>query len=176
MRDRASIEKVRQFMRELGRTVQAPGRVYLTGGATAVLLGWRESTLDIDVKADPEPSGFFEALPALKNRIDINIELAAPDDFVPALPGWRERSQFVETDGSIDFFHYDFYGQAFSKIERWHERDKLDVTRMVADGLVKADLLWSLFSEIEAKLIRFPSINPETLRAKLRRFVEVGTI
>lgn len=115
MREATNADKVRRLMRELGRAVQSPGRVYFTGGATAVLLGWRDTTLDIDLKPDPEPIGFFEALPKLKNEIDINIELAAPDDFVPALPEWKERSQFIAKEGSLEFYHYDFYGQALSK-------------------------------------------------------------
>ncbi|MDQ7828028.1 MAG: hypothetical protein QN122_05460 [Armatimonadota bacterium] len=30
-----------------------PARVYFTGGATALLYGWRETTLDVDVKLVP---------------------------------------------------------------------------------------------------------------------------
>jgi hypothetical protein len=41
-------------MRALGRTAASPGRVFLTGGATAVLLGWRESTIDVDIKLVPD--------------------------------------------------------------------------------------------------------------------------
>ena len=67
MRAETSVNKINQFMGELGQAVRSPGRVYFTGGVTAVLLGWRETTLDLDLKADPEPQGFFEALPGLKN-------------------------------------------------------------------------------------------------------------
>jgi hypothetical protein len=66
-------------------------------------------TIDIDLKPDPEPPGFFEALPHLKEELDINIELACPDQFIPALPGWRERSLFVRREGPLEFFHYDPY-------------------------------------------------------------------
>ena len=68
---------------------------------SAVLMGWREMTLDVDLKADPEPAGFFEALPRLKDELDINIELASPDQFVPALPGWVERSPFIADHGLL---------------------------------------------------------------------------
>ena len=30
-----------------------------------------------------------------KDTLDVNVELAAPDQFIPALPGWRERSEFI---------------------------------------------------------------------------------
>ena len=63
--------------------MQSPGRVYLTGGATAVLHGWREMTIDIDLKADPQPAGFFEAIAHVKESESVNVELASTDDFIP---------------------------------------------------------------------------------------------
>jgi hypothetical protein len=176
MRGDANLEKVRQFMHELGRVVQSPGRVYFTGGATAVLLGWRNTTLDIDIKADPEPIGFFEALPKLKDRIDINVELAAPDDFVPALPGWRERSVKIAMEGKLEFYHYDFYGQAFSKLERFYDRDQADVRRMVNDGLIDGKKLRELITAVDEKFIRYPAVDPQTLRARVSKLAEEGTI
>ena len=167
MREATNADKVRLLMQELGRAVRSPGRVYFTGGASAVLLGWREMTIDIDLKPNPEPAGFFEALPRLKNQIDVNIELAAPDDFVPALPGWQERSLFICKEGQIEFFHYDFYGQALSKIERNYDRDKTDVRRMLGSGVVDPRRLRELFAEIESKLVRYPAIDPVHLRMRI---------
>jgi hypothetical protein len=48
MRDLADAAHIEQFMRTLGRAAQVEGRIYLTGGATAVLNGWRASTIDVD--------------------------------------------------------------------------------------------------------------------------------
>lgn len=169
MRALTSREKIDRLMTELGRTVRSPGRVYFTGGVSAVLLGWRDTTLDVDLKADPEPDGFFEALPRLKDAVDINIELAAPDDFIPALPGWRDRSQFIAQHGPLGFYHYDFYSQALSKIERNHERDQADVQRMLAGGLVQRDRLLVHFGEIESRLIRFPAIDADALRSRVEQ-------
>lgn len=50
MRQRLNEERLRAFMRGLAREATAEGRVYITGGGSAVLLGWRESTLDVDIK------------------------------------------------------------------------------------------------------------------------------
>jgi hypothetical protein len=163
-------------MRDLGAAVKSPGRIYFTGGVSAVLLGWRETTLDLDIKADPEPAGFFEALPKLKDRIDVNVELAAPDDFVPALPSWRERSMRIGVEGKLEFYHYDFYGQALSKLERFYDRDQIDIQRMVKDGLVEPKKLWDLFVAVEDKLIRYPAIHPETLRVRLNKLAEKGML
>jgi len=82
-RQRVDLETLRQFMQELARGVRGPGNIYLTGGATALLLGFREQTIDIDLKLDPEPEGAFEAIARLKDRLDVNLELASPDDFIP---------------------------------------------------------------------------------------------
>ena len=99
MRSETDQAKLQAFMKALGNRVRGPGRIYLTGGATAVLHGWRAMTIDIDLKPDPEPEGFFEALAELKNELDVNVELASPDNFVPAIPGWRERSVFIARHG-----------------------------------------------------------------------------
>jgi len=141
---------------------------------SAVLLGWRETTLDVDLKADPEPTGFFECLPRLKDALDINIELASPDQFVPPLPGWRERSQFIAQHGRLAFCHYDFYGQALSKIERAHARDRDDVGRMLESGLVKPERLLELFREAEPLLVRYPAIDAQRLRLRVSAIATGG--
>ena len=114
MRSHTDKAKLEKFMAALGSRVRGAGRIYLTGGATALLHGWRPTTIDIDLKPDPEPAGLFEALAVLKEELDVNLELASPDNFIPALPGWRERSLFIARHAQLEFFHYDPYGQALS--------------------------------------------------------------
>jgi hypothetical protein len=157
-------------MTAMGRRVRSAGRVYLTGGATALLHGWRPMTVDVDLKADPEPSGFFEAIAALKDELSVNIELASPSDFIPELPNWRERSIFIARHGLIDFYHYDPYSQALSKLERGHSRDLTDVDSMLHRGLIRCDQLLQLFLEIEPMLIRYPSLDPGTFREIVESF------
>lgn len=48
-------------MQRLGAAVLSEGRIYFTGGVSAVLMDWREMTIDVDLKAEPEPQGFFVA-------------------------------------------------------------------------------------------------------------------
>ena len=137
MREKVSAEAIEQFMKALGRAGRTSARIYFVGGVSAVLLGWRETTIDIDLKLIPEANEILKALPDLKERLHINVELASPDDFIPPLPGWEERSGFIAREGEIDFFHYDFYAQALAKIERGHSTDLLDVRRMIERGLVE---------------------------------------
>ena len=47
MRRNTTGDLIQRFMRELGAAVRSEGSVYFTGGVSAVLLGWREMTLDV---------------------------------------------------------------------------------------------------------------------------------
>ena len=171
MRSETDAAKLRAFMAAPGQRVRGPGRIYLTGGATAVLHGWRPMTIDIDLKADPEPPGLFEALAILKDELDINLELASPDDFIPPIPGWRERSLFIARHGLLEFFHYDPYGQALSKLQRGHTRDLADARSLLRAGLIRADRLQEMFDSIEPALIRYPAIDPASFRAAVVDFI-----
>lgn len=162
--------KIESFMAALGKQVRGQGRIYLAGGATAVLHGWRPMTIDIDIKPEPEPAGLFEAIALLKDELDINVELASPDQFIPALPGWRERSLFIAVHGLIEFFHYDPYGQALAKLQRGHERDLRDIQCLLRDGLIQMDRLREFFDLIEPQLIRYPAIDPAAFRAAVAQF------
>jgi hypothetical protein len=158
-------------MKAVGRAGRTSARIYLVGGASAVMLGWRETTIDIDLKLVPELNDILRVIPELKERLEINVELASPDDFIPALPGWKERSPFIKKEGSIEFFHYDFYAQALAKIERGHTADLLDVEQMVERGLVEPSRLLKLFSHIEDQLYKYPAIDGRSFRHAVEALV-----
>lgn len=168
MRAPADSERVRNLARELGRTSEA-ARVYLTGGATAVLEGWRNSTIDVDIRIEPESDDLLRRIAIAKEKLDINVELASPADFIPELPDWRERSPFLFREGSLDFHNFDPYSQALSKIERDFELDREDVGAMFERGLVEPERLRELFETIEPDLFRFPAIDAASFRARLER-------
>jgi hypothetical protein len=171
MRQKVSADALEKFMKAVGRAANKNARIYFVGGATAVLLGWRETTIDIDLKLVPEVNEILRALPQLKESLEINIELASPDDFIPALPGWEERSGFIARTGVIDFFHYDFYAQALAKIERGHNTDMLDVRQMIERGLVEPSRLLEFFSRIEDQLYKYPAVDGKSFRAAVEEFV-----
>jgi len=173
MRTETNKTKLEAFMAALGGRVCGEGCIYLAGGATAVLHDWRPMTIDIDLKPDPEPPGLFEALAILKDELDINVELACPDQFIPAIPGWRERSLFIAQHGPVKFFHYDPCGQALSKLQRRHDRDLHDVRSLLQSGLVQKQRLWEMFQQIEPQLIRYPAVDPASFRAAVREFCDV---
>jgi len=171
MRAPTDATKLRRLLEDLGAASRGGGSIYVVGGGSAVLYGWRPTTIDVDLKLDPEPKGIFEAIQHLKNAHDINIELAAPDQFIPPLPGWRERSVFIGRFGEVDFYHFDFYGQALAKIERGHERDLADVDAMARLGLIEPERLRELHVVIEPQLVRYPGVDPNAFRAKVNETV-----
>jgi hypothetical protein len=169
VREAADEARIRSLARELGRVAPAGTRLYLTGGATAVLEGWRRTTVDIDIRIEPESEPVLRRLSELKEDLDVNVELASPLDFLPELPGWRERSRFRFREGSVEVFDFDLYSQALSKIERGFDLDLSDVEAMLAGGLVERDRLRELVATIEPELYRFPQVDRAGLRAKLER-------
>jgi hypothetical protein len=171
VRARADRERIEAFLRELGRHAERDVTCYLTGGATAVLYGWRTTTVDVDVRFDPDDDRLLRALPELKEQLDLNVELAAPSDFIPELPGWRDRSPFVVQEGRLTVRHFDPYSQALAKIERDHPMDRLDVTAFVERGLVDPVVAIELFEAIEASLYRYPAIDPPAFRRRVERML-----
>jgi hypothetical protein len=169
MRAIADAERIRRLATELGRVAPEGTRLYLTGGATAVLEGWRVSTIDVDVRIEPESDQVLRAISELKERLDINVELASPADFMPELPGWRERSRFRFREGTLDVYDFDYYSQALSKIERGFDLDLEDARAMIERGLVEPDRLRELFGRIEGELYRFPAIDAAGLGEKVER-------
>ncbi len=141
--------------------------MYLTGGATAVLEGWRATTVDIDVRFEPDSDELLRNIPALKERLHVNVELASPPDFIPELPGWRERSPFLMREGRLDVHHFDHYSQALSKLERAFDQDLQDVREMLQHRLVDPALAMTLYDAIEPELYRYPAIDPTSFRARV---------
>jgi hypothetical protein len=169
MRRLTDVDQLREFMRALGEAATEPARVYFTGGATAVLLGWRTSTIDIDVELVPDRDELLRAIARLKERLQINVELAAPSHFIPELPGWETRSLYISDEGKVAFYHYDFYAQALAKIERGHAQDGTDVNSMLRTGLIEPARLRELFEQIASEMYRYPALNPAALRAAIER-------
>jgi hypothetical protein len=164
MREVVDREKIERVMRALGDAADRDIRVYFAGGATAVLIGWRAATVDIDLVAVPEADALMRAIPALKESLAVNIEIASPAHFVPVPAGWEERGTFIARHGRVEFFHFDLVAQALAKLERRHARDREDIREMVSRGLVDARRARAYFEKMEPELYRFPAIHPATYR------------
>lgn len=101
MRELADSASIERFMRALGGVPEAEGRVYPAGGATAVLNGWRASTIDVDIKIIPDRDELLRAIPRLKEELNLTVTPAEGgplfnrqkwSGFQPALTG-RARSR-----------------------------------------------------------------------------------
>jgi len=164
MRAEADRERIRRLMSAFGRAASGNVRVYLVGGTTAVLLGWRATTIDVDFVMRPEDEGILRAVPAIKESLQVNVEMASPVDFIPVPAGWEERSTFIERVGRVMFYHFDLYAQALAKVERGHRDDAADVREMIARGLIEPRRALEYFARMEPDLYRFPAIDPTSFR------------
>ncbi len=164
MRQVADVDRIRRFMQVFGAAADVATRVYFTGGATAVLLGWRTSTIDVDIKVEPDTDALFRAIPRIKESLELNVELASPVDFIPVRPGWQDRSPFIAQEGLASFHHFDPYAQALAKVERGHSQDLADVREMLSRGLIDSAGAWQYFAGIEPQLYRYPAVDPLSFR------------
>ncbi len=167
MRELATRASISAFLEALAPAATSATELFLVGGTSAVLIGWRDSTMDIDMVIRPESDAMLRAIPALKARLHLNVELAAPDQFIPVPIGWEARSPLITRIGQVTIRHYDFTAQALAKIERSHSRDLSDVSAMLERGLVTRDGLRAGFAEIEPLLYRYPGVDPATFRRAL---------
>lgn len=152
-------------MRELARTAPTGERfqVYLVGGGTAVLQGWRRSTIDADVYAEREE--VFQDVQGIKSRLKLNIEFARLEHFVPPLAGTDDRHVFIARVGDVDFFHYDPYAQLLSKVVRGFRKDLLDAGKLLNSGMVDPErfreLVWAI---PDSEFARYPNLSRDAVR------------
>ena len=147
-------------MRELARAAPAGEsfRVYLLGGGTAVLSGWRTATVDADLYADDD--AVFRDIQGIKERLGLNIEFARPEHFVPPLAGSAGRHVFIERVRDVEFYQYDPYAQLLSKVVRGFRKDLLDAERFVASGMVDPARFRELVEGIpDAAYARYPNLS-----------------
>lgn len=171
MRQNVDSLLIREFFDRVGRSLRGSHRIYVSGGSTAVLNGWRDSTVDIDIRLDADGPDILDEVVKIKRDLDINIEEASPLDFIPAPPGWEERSRWIGRFGSLDAFDIDPYTQALAKLERNFPTDLADCRAMVRLGLVDPNRLWEVFTQIRPSLGRFMAIDPIEFEHRVRAFV-----
>ncbi len=144
-------QRIELFLKKLGDRFRRPGRVYLVGGTTMVLEGFRRQSLDIDITYEVSPddhTAFIQAIRMLKDELGINVEESSPGDFIPLPSGYRERSRFVARYGQLDVFHFDLYSTALSKIERGTAEDFSDIVALLQSGQIEMTILETCFAEI----------------------------
>jgi hypothetical protein len=106
-------------------------------------------------------------VPALKERLGLNVELVSPSDFIPELPG----CPCLFSEGLLDVRNYDPYSQALCKLERAFAHDLADVDSMLRSHMVDRSRALELFRTIEPLLFRYPAIDPGSFRARVERML-----
>lgn len=173
MRRPVTSERIQEFLEALGKEIHFSCKVYLVGGTTLVFFGLREQTIDIDLSYEVDNTHhqkLVEVIRHLKEDLDLNIEEASPGDFIPLPKGWKERSPYLGTFGSVTVFHFDLYSTSLSKIERGTEVDFDDVRALLQNGKIKWEKLESFYQEI------LPQYGKRSLKqdpAKIRRNFEI---
>ena len=82
MRALADAPRIHAFMRALGRETRSAGRVYFTGGATAVLSGGRASTIDVEhIQVESAIHGLQIDAQLVRRHLDPRALEPSPRDF-----------------------------------------------------------------------------------------------
>ncbi|MGA7303339.1 MAG: DUF6036 family nucleotidyltransferase [Rhodothermales bacterium] len=173
MRREATRDRITAFMKELARRAPRTGSfdVYLVGGGTAVFLGWRPSSVDVDVYSDKD--AVFQDIQKIKEDLEINVEFARPEHFVPPLKGSTGRHVFIDTMGPVTFFHYDPYAQVLSKVVRGFKRDLDDARQFIRTGMVDPDKLRSLTAAIpDSAYARYPALSRTAIEHAVEGFLD----
>ena len=171
MRRELTADALRELMRELARTAPSGEQfqVYILGGGTAVLAGWRASTIDADLYTEREE--VFRDVQGIKDRLRLNVEFVRPEHFVPSLEESAKRHLFIERVGALDFYHYDPYAQLLSKIVRGFRKDLLDAGQFVRSGMVDPHRFLELIREIpDSAYARYPNLSPAAVRGAVEGF------
>ena len=172
MRKSLTRERLLAFMQRLAESAPRGRRfrVFVVGGGTAVALGWREATVDVDLYAADE--AVFVDIQRIKESQQVNVEFARPEHFVPPLAGAGGRHIFIATFGAVSFFHYDPYSQLLSKVVRGFRRDLEDARHFIDDALVDAARFGDLVDAIpETVFAKYPALSREAVLNAVESFL-----
>ena len=172
MREEFTRERLKPLMKELARTGPKRGsfQVFFVGGTTAVVMGWRRSSVDVDLYSEQDT--VFRDIQGIKERLRMNVEFARPEDFVPPLSGAEDRHLFIEKVGAISFFHYDPYSQLLSKIVRGFQKDLDDARAFLGRKLVEPDRFRALVRAIpDSAYARYPRLSRAAVEKVVAQFL-----
>jgi hypothetical protein len=151
--------------------VRRPVRFYLVGGSVMIDLGLRAATLDIAFAADADdPAALAEmeqAIRALKNELDVNVEPASPADFLPVPPGVHERSRYVGRFGRIDVYYYDLASLVIAKAARAYEQDLDDAEQLLRSGQIRWNEVAETWQSMRASPTGWLRYEPDDVERRL---------
>lgn len=114
----------------------------------------------------------FRHIQEIKECLNINIEFARPEDFVPPLKGTADRHVLIDTVGAITFYHYDPYAQLLSKVVRGFQRDLDDAREFMDSGMVDPQAFRSLVGSIpDSAYAKYPSLSKAGVEKTVETFL-----
>jgi len=149
------VRQISEFLERLGQCYRFSGTVYLVGGSSLLLLAAKESTFDIDLKFEVAPehhSNFIRCLRQLSVEMELAVEQASPDEFLPLPGGYEDRRRYIGRYGGLEVSHFDLYSVALGKLQRGNEKDFVDAVQMVRTGLIELAALDRYFQEVLPRL------------------------
>lgn len=161
--------RLRRFLETIGRMTRTPGTLYLTGGATALLGRWRDSTADLDFTATPDLllDEILRAASTMDRADRLAFEVVSPADFIGEVPGWADRSIHVGRYGAIDVRHYDPVSQVLAKCNRWIHFDAADCHALIDRGWAEPAAIERGLAVITPRLYRHPTADVDRIRRHL---------
>jgi len=135
------------LLKELGRRIPDPTRVYLFGGGAMLLLGSPRATLDLDYIGDDLSKDDWQlSLERLASDLKIDLEAVPLDRFIPLPDGTSQRHIFFRRFDNLEVFIFDPYAIAISKIERGFDSDIDDVVFLIKVGYVDLEQLGEMLA------------------------------
>ena len=113
----------------------------------------RGQTLDVDISYEIAAAGeasLANAIRELKDKLDLNVELADPSQFLPVPKGRESRCTFAGRYGKVEVFLDDPYTVALSKLHRGYEKDLEDIRLLIRAKLVDLGDLEKKLREVAA--------------------------
>jgi hypothetical protein len=170
-------QRIERFLQRLSECYRRPGQLYLVGGSSLILIGGKLSTLDIDLQfqVDPADHGeFVRCLRQVSRELNLAVEQASPEQFIPLPSGYQDRCQFIGRYDKLDVYHFDFYSLALSKLYRGNQKDFVDVQGMIQRQIISMAELTAYYEEL-LPLLEIFSIHaqPEAFARKFDRFIRL---
>lgn len=158
-----------EFLSRLGEVYQGEGTLYLLGGSAMCLLGSPRQTEDIDytfASTEELDMGLEASINQLAGEMQLDMELAPIDEFIPLPIDADKRHQLIGRYGKLTVYTYDPYSIALSKVSRGFDSDLEDVLFLLNRGMIEMSRLEVFVTAAIPEALGF-DIDPQEMKQYL---------
>jgi hypothetical protein len=161
-------DDIRTFLKQLGARYPHAATLYLLGGSAICLLGNPRPTVDLDYATDFTTSAapLREAMRAVAEEMELDLEEVAFKEFIPLPNGAAQRHKRMGQFGQLEVYVFDPYSIALSKIARGFETDLEDVVFLLRRKLIALKELEAMVQVALPRAREF-DIDPREFRQNL---------